>query len=136
MGPSGSTSGLDTELSGSIPQSIRKARAKRDHGSGSDTDSVRTESSSSSSEDSGADLGAAINVPFLINELGCRNPRVRRAPKLLDQFLLLKAIIDGSLPKLLFTDIKIFQHICQDIFPEIEAPELTTKFRLKEVIET
>ena len=47
----------------------------------------------------------------------------------------MKAIIDGSLPKLLFTDIMIFQHICQDVFSEIESPALTNRFKVAEAVE-
>lgn len=75
------------------------------------------------------------NLPYLINDLGCTDYRIRKDPKLLDQFLLLKAVIDGSLPKLLFSDIKIFQFICEDIFPEIETPQLSNRHRVRQIIE-
>lgn len=29
----------------------------------------------------------------------------------------------------------IFQNICNDVFPAIDAPRLTNKFRVKEIIE-
>lgn len=38
---------------------------------------------------------------------------------LLDQFIVLKAIIDKNLPKLLFQDISILQNIVSDVFPNI-----------------
>lgn len=74
-------------------------------------------------------------MTYLVNDLGCTSVRIRRDPKLIDMFLLLKAIIDGSLPKLLFIDIKIFQHICEDIFPDVPAPQLSNKYKMKETIE-
>ena len=76
-----------------------------------------------------------LNIHYITNDLGCTSLKVRRDEKLLDQFLLLKAIIDGSLPKLLFKDIKIFQHICMDMFPEIETPQLANRHKVKEMIE-
>ena len=100
---------------------------------GSASDSINT--SSISSQGKGKLLDVKINLTYLVNDLGCTSIRIRRDPKLLDQFLLLKAIIDGSLPKLLFIDIKIFQNICEDIFPEIPNPHLTNRYKLKEVIE-
>lgn len=47
-------------------------------------------------------------IKYLINDLGCTNARVRRDGRLIDQFLLLKALIDGTLPRLLSADILIF----------------------------
>lgn len=49
--------------------------------------------------------------------------------------MLLKALIDGSLPKLLFNDIKIFKFFCQDLFPDIPAPEMSHKFKVREIVE-
>ena len=48
---------------------------------------------------------------------------------------MLKAIIDGTMPRLLFIDIEIFRHVTQDIFPDVAAPELSNKYKVKEVIE-
>ena len=48
------------------------------------------------------------NLDYLATDLGCKSAKVKRDPKLIDQFILMKAIVDASLPKLLFTDIKIF----------------------------
>ena len=59
------------------------------------------------------------NMEYLKNELGCTNSKILKSEHLLDQFILLKALADGSLPKLLFNDIKIFKFFCQDLFPEI-----------------
>ena len=75
------------------------------------------------------------NLDYLMYELGCTNSKILRSEKLLDQFILLKALVDGSLPKLLFNDIKIFKFFCQDVFPEIPSPEMSNKFRVKEVVE-
>ena len=87
------------------------------------------------SEEVDEPLDIALNWRYLRDELGCANNRVLRDSKLLDQFLLMKAIIDGSLPKLLFTDIMIFQHICQDVFSEIESPALTNRLKVAEAVE-
>jgi len=47
----------------------------------------------------------------------------------------MKALIDGTVPKLLFTDIKIFQLMCEDIFHEVPPPELSTKFQVRKIVE-
>ena len=39
------------------------------------------------------------------------------------------------MPRLLFIDIEIFRHVTQDIFPDVAAPELSNKYKVKEVIE-
>ena len=44
---------------------------------------------------------------YLMKELGCDSKKVLMDEDLLDQFIVLKAIIDKNLPKLLFRDISI-----------------------------
>ena len=134
---------MNTELSansitGERQKTLGKKKKKNDVAS--DTDSkIQTDSHSFNSKQDGngndSDESVQLNLPYIINELGCNNIKVRRDQKLLDQFLLLKAVIDSSLPKLKFNDIKIFQHICNDVFLEISAPELSNKHKVREVVE-
>ena len=60
-----------------------------------------TDQSSSSSRTS---RSIVINTEYVMNELGCTNRIILTQPRLLDQFLLLKAFIDNTKPKLIFKD--------------------------------
>lgn len=42
---------------------------------------------------------------FILKELGCTTKKVFRSEELLDQFIVLKAILDINLPKLVFKDM-------------------------------
>ena len=102
------TSSIETDLSDDSDATDRKEiekKLKKIKQNGSDSESG---SSQSGSQNKNKKNNQSLNLPYLINDLGCTDFRIRRDPKLLDQFLLLKAVIDGSLPKLLFMDIKIF----------------------------
>lgn len=56
---------------------------------------------------------------YIVKELGCESKKILTDEDLLDQFIVLKAIIDKNLPKLLFKDISILQNIVMDVFPNI-----------------
>lgn len=66
-----------------------------------------------------------MDKKYLEEELGCTDERLFTNEKLLDQYLVMKSIIDGTMPKLLNYDVKIMQDICYDVFPEFKMPELS-----------
>lgn len=103
------------------------------------TDSLTESESDSEQSDDISARDRDLNLDYILNELGCSNAKIRKEPKFLEQFLLYKAVTDGSLPKLLFIDIKIFRHICYDIFHDIfydvPEPEVSSKRQIKEVVE-
>ena len=50
--------------------------------------------------------------------------------------MLLKSIVDNSLPRLLYYDIPILNNILKDIFPDIKTPSLSNaQYKLKQVLE-
>lgn len=59
-----------------------------------------------------------LDRDYLLKELGCDNRRVILNETLLDQYIVLKAIVDKNLPKLLYNDILILQNIVSDVFPQ------------------
>lgn len=91
------------------------------------------DSSDDSSEVDGEDLGLDKN--YIMKELGCDSKKVMQDEDLLDQFIVLKAIIDKNLPKLLFKDISILQNIVSDVFPNVPKTELSSKNRVLEMID-
>ena len=77
-----------------------------------------------------------LDKNFIIEELGCSNHRVLKDEELLDQFIVLKAIIDKNLPKLLFKDISILQNIVSDVFPNIPMTQMNAgKNKIYEMID-
>lgn len=88
----GSTSEMNTELSansitGERQKTLGKKKKKNDVAS--DTDSkIQTDSHSFNSKLDGngndSDESVQLNLPYIINELGCNNIKVRRDQKLLD----------------------------------------------------
>lgn len=50
----------------------------------------------------------------------------RRNPELSEFQIVLRAIIDINLPKFLKEDVPLFEGIYQDLFPEIEIPQVFT----------
>lgn len=76
-----------------------------------------------------------LDKDFLIVECGCSNYTVLKDENLLDQFLVLKSILDRNLPKLVESDIKILRHICLYVFPEIPSPEIENTNEIKSMVE-
>ena len=79
------------------------------------------------------DLG--LDKDYLVKELGCESKKVLMDEELLDQFIVLKAIIDKNLPKLLFKDVSILHNIVSDVFPNIPNPSMRTKNNVIEMID-
>ena len=65
-----------------------------------------------------------LDRKYLIKELGCDSKKVLTDEDLLDQFIVLKSIVDKNLPKLIFRDISILQNIVSDVFPNIPMSQL------------
>lgn len=59
-----------------------------------------------------------------MKDLGCTTKKVIKNEDLLDQFIVLKSITDKNLPKLLFKDMQILQHIVGDVFPNIPMTQV------------
>ena len=80
----------------------------------SDPESKQAEQFDRASESSG--LTAALDElgldkDYLVNECGCMERKILTDEGKLDQFLVLKAILDKNMPKLLYIDITILQNI-------------------------
>ena len=65
-----------------------------------------TNSSSDDSSDSEIDT-LGLDLRYIMKDLGCTTKKVIKNEDLLDQFIVLKAITDKNLPKLLFKDMMI-----------------------------
>ena len=79
------------------------------------------------------DMG--LDRQYLVKELGCDSKKVLMDEDLLDQFIVLKAIVDKNLPKLIFRDINILQNIVSDVFPNIPMSQLIHKNQVMDTIE-
>ena len=62
-----------------------------------------------------AEMG--LDMEFLQVECGCKDYKILEDENLLDQFLVLKSILDRNLPKLVESDIMILKNICLYVFP-------------------
>ena len=80
------------------------------------------------------DLG--LDRDFLINECGCMERAVLADDGKLDQFLVLKAILDKNMPKLLSVDVSIPQNIVLEVFPDVSTPEISFTDALHDAIAT
>ena len=100
----------------------------------SEATSDKDNNSSVSNSDAVTDLG--IDTNYITKELGCESKKVLQDEDLLDQFIVLKAIIDKNLPKLLFKDISILTNIVTDVFPNIPMGQIVNnKNKVLEVID-
>ena len=72
----------------------------------------------------------------MLKDLGCDSKKVLMDEDLLDQFIILKAVMDKNLPKLVFRDISILQNIVSDVFPNIPVPALVNKNAVCEMIDS
>ena len=77
-----------------------------------------------------------LDRDFLVNACGCMERAVLTDEGKLDAFLVLKAILDKNMPKLLAVDVPILQNIVQDVFPDIAAPEISFTDALHDAITT
>lgn len=107
------------------------ATSKNDVAGSSDSEKeaiVEEESSSESDvslKEKIEELG--LDREYLTKELGCDNRRVILNETLLDQYIVLKAIVDKNLPKLLYNDILILQNIVSDVFPQTPLKHVPQK---------
>ena len=76
-----------------------------------------------------------LDKKFLKVECGCMDHDVLMDEDLLDQFLVLKSILDRNLPKLVESDIKILKNICLYVFPDIKPPAIENTNELRGMIE-
>lgn len=76
-----------------------------------------------------------LDHDYLVHELGCENKKVILNVDLLDQFIVLKSIVDKNLPKLLFKDISILYNSCADVFPNIPSSQLMNRNHVIDTIE-
>ena len=99
----------------------RKKKKIIDSGSSKEEGLKEDDSVESSSQHSDAEEIEALGLDrkFIMKELGCTTKKVIKNEELLDQFIVLKAILDKNLPKLVFKDMQILQHIVSDVFPSI-----------------
>ena len=108
MDDSSSTSEMRTEITDSEPES---QGTKKTGEQKSDDDGLAEQLDA---------LG--LDKKFLVDECGCHDREVLINDNKLDQFLVLKSILDKNMPKLRHLDIQILQNILLDIFPDIAAP--------------
>ena len=87
------TSSMRTEITDSEPESMGTKEREVEKGE-SDGLSEQLEA-----------LG--LDKKFLVNECGCVEREILVSDSKLDQFLVLKAILDKNMPKLLYLDIQI-----------------------------
>lgn len=59
--------------------------------------------------------------------LACGNIK-RKEPNQDEVRIVLKAIRDSNLPKLVFEDIALFDNLFMDLFPEVEEPEIDNDY--------
>ena len=69
-------------------------------------DDSQLETSSKHSDESACN-SLGLDRDYIVKELGCTTRKVILNEELLDQFIVLKAIMDKNLPKLLFKDMQI-----------------------------
>ena len=77
-----------------------------------------------------------IDRVFFMKELGLESRKVLMDEELRDQFLVMKAIIDKNMPKLLHTDTQIIYNIMSDVFPNIPITQLQAKGKIVDTIES
>ena len=91
------------------------------------TSDLSNETISSQSEDSSTDKDMdthQLDIRYIMKDLGCKVKRVIKNEELLDQFLVMKAIMDKNLTKLSEKDVKILQQVVSDVFPEISITQV------------
>ena len=124
-----------TEISDSIHSRKDAAVKGGNSASGSSSVSVCVDSQTSSARLNKRIKELGFDKDFLTVECGCRDHNVLQDENLLDQFLVLKSILDRNLPKLVESDIEILKHICVFVFPEIPSPEIENTNEIRSMIE-
>lgn len=101
----------------------------------SDSDFKGNQSGKESSADDSECDAAGIDKQYTIKELGCNDRNVMLNEEMLDQFIVLKAIMDKNMPKLLYKDMQILQHIVGDVFPNVTISQVISgKDEVMEII--
>jgi len=63
-----------------------------------------------------------IDSEYVMNVLGCYDYDIVYQEEKLEEFIVLRAILDKNLPKLISSDQMIFQNILMDVFPKTPMP--------------
>lgn len=73
-----------------------------------------------------------IDNEYVIEVLGCDLFEVRSKEDKLEEFIVLKAILDKNLPKMVQSDTQVFKNILMDVFPSTPFPKSALS-QIKEV---